>query len=123
MREALMDKVKVRVRIEGLVQGVNYRYATRQKAQELGVNGWVRNLADGSVESLMEGERDKVEALIRWCHQGPPGAGKRRPRGGVSRGSAGIFNLLDHASVFSLCPPVISFSFRNFSATSLRVFS
>jgi acylphosphatase len=69
-----MDKVKARVRIEGLVQGVNYRYATRQKAQELGVNGWVRNLPDGSVESLMEGEQDKVEALIRWCHQGPSGA-------------------------------------------------
>jgi acylphosphatase len=74
MLEVLMDKVQARVRIEGLVQGVNYRYATRQKAQELGVNGWVRNLADGSVECLMEGERDKVEALIRWCHQGPPGA-------------------------------------------------
>ena len=69
-----MDKVKARVRIEGLVQGVNYRYFTRHKAQELGVNGWVRNLADGSVECLMEGERDKVEALIRWCHQGPPGS-------------------------------------------------
>ncbi len=64
MLEVLMDKVQVRVRIEGLVQGVNYRYFTRQKAQELGVNGWVRNLADGSVECLMEGERDKV----------PPGA-------------------------------------------------
>lgn len=69
-----MDKVQTRVRIEGLVQGVNYRYSTRQKAQELGVNGWVRNLADGSVECLLVGERDKVEALIRWCHQGPPGA-------------------------------------------------
>jgi acylphosphatase len=74
MLEVLMDKVQARVRIEGLVQGVNYRYSTRQKAQELGVNGWVRNLADGSVECLMEGERDKVEALIRWCHQGPPGS-------------------------------------------------
>jgi len=69
-----MEKIKASVRIEGLVQGVNYRYATRQKAQELGVNGWVRNLADGSVECLLAGERDKVEALIRWCHQGPPGA-------------------------------------------------
>jgi acylphosphatase len=69
-----MEKVKVRVRIEGLVQGVNYRYATRQKALELGVNGWVRNLWNGSVECLLEGERDKVEALIRWCHHGPPGA-------------------------------------------------
>jgi acylphosphatase len=69
-----MEKVKVRVRMEGLVQGVNYRYSTRQKALELGVNGWVRNLGDGSVECLLEGERDKVEALIRWCHHGPPGA-------------------------------------------------
>ena len=69
-----MEKVKARVRIEGLVQGVNYRYSTQQRALELRVNGWVRNLADGSVECLMEGERDKVETLIRWCHQGPRGA-------------------------------------------------
>jgi len=69
-----MEKVKVRVRIEGLVQGVNYRYSARQKAQELGVNGWVRNLTDGRVECLMEGNQDKVEALISWCHHGPPGA-------------------------------------------------
>jgi len=69
-----MEKVKARVRIEGLVQGVNYRYATRQKAQELGVKGWVRNMRDGSVECLLEGERDKVEALIRWYHHGPSGA-------------------------------------------------
>jgi acylphosphatase len=69
-----MEKVKARVRIEGLVQGVNYRFSTRQKALELGVNGWVRNVADGSVECLMEGERDKIEALIRWCHHGPLGA-------------------------------------------------
>jgi acylphosphatase len=70
----LMKRVKARVRIEGLVQGVFYRYSTQQKAQELGVNGWVRNLRDGSVECLMEGERDTVNALIRWCHHGPPGA-------------------------------------------------
>lgn len=69
-----MEKGKARVRIEGLVQGVNYRYATRQKAQELGVTGWVRNMRDGSVECLLEGEQDKVEALIRWCHHGPSGA-------------------------------------------------
>jgi len=68
-----MEKVKARVRIEGLVQGVFYRYSTQQKARELGVHGWVRNLRDGSVECLLEGERDAVEALIRWCHHGPPG--------------------------------------------------
>ena len=69
-----MEKVRARVRIEGLVQGVLYRYSTQQKAQELGVNGWVRNVRDGSVECLLEGERDDVEALIRWLHHGPPGA-------------------------------------------------
>jgi acylphosphatase len=69
-----MDKVKARIRIEGVVQGVFYRYSTQQKAQELGVKGWVRNCWDGSVECLVEGERDKVEALIQWCHRGPPGA-------------------------------------------------
>ena len=69
-----MEGVKVRVRVEGFVQGVFYRYSTQQKAHELGVNGWVRNLRDGNVECLLEGERTRVETLIRWCHQGPPGA-------------------------------------------------
>ncbi len=68
------DKVKARIRIEGLVQGVFYRYTTQQKAQELRVNGWTRNCWDGSVECLLEGEQHKVDALIQWCHQGPPGA-------------------------------------------------
>ncbi len=69
-----MERVRVRVRVEGLVQGVFYRYSTQRKAQELEVSGWVRNLWDGSVECLLEGEREKVKALIQWCHQGPPGA-------------------------------------------------
>ncbi|MBW2039934.1 MAG: acylphosphatase [Deltaproteobacteria bacterium] len=69
-----MEKIRVRVRVEGLVQGVFYRYSTQRRAQELGVNGWVRNLWDGNVECLLEGERGKVEALLQWCHQGPPGA-------------------------------------------------
>ena len=56
------------------MQGVYFRYATQRKAQELGVNGWVRNLMDGSVECLLEGERNTVELLIRWLHHGPPGA-------------------------------------------------
>jgi acylphosphatase len=60
--------------VKGVVQGVYYRYSTRQKAEELGVSGWVRNHLDGSVECLAEGARDKVEALIQWCRHGPPGA-------------------------------------------------
>jgi acylphosphatase len=70
----MMDAIRVAIRIEGVVQGVYYRYATQQKAEALGVRGWVRNRADGSVECLAEGERAAVEALIRWCHQGPAGA-------------------------------------------------
>ena len=69
-----MEKVRAMVRVEGFVQGVFYRYSTQQKAQELGVSGWVRNLWDGNVECLLEGDRNKVEALIEWCHQGPRGA-------------------------------------------------
>jgi acylphosphatase len=69
-----MDMVRASICIEGLVQGVFYRYSTQQKAQELGVNGWVRNVRDGSVECLLEGEQNKVETLINWCHHGPPGA-------------------------------------------------
>jgi acylphosphatase len=59
------EQVKARVRIAGLVQGVFYRFSTQQKAQELGINGWVRNLRDGSVECLLEGDKDSVEALIQ----------------------------------------------------------
>jgi acylphosphatase len=69
-----MDTIRVRVRIEGVVQGVYYRYSAQQKANALGVNGWVCNSADGSVECLAEGDRAAVEALIQWCRQGPPGA-------------------------------------------------
>jgi acylphosphatase len=69
-----MDTIRVRIRIEGVVQGVFYRYSAQQKANALGVNGWVRNSADGSVECLAEGMREAVEALIQWCHQGPAGA-------------------------------------------------
>lgn len=69
-----MENLRIRVHIGGLVQGVYFRYSTQRKAQELGVNGWVRNLMDGSVECLLEGERDAVEALVRWLHQGPSGA-------------------------------------------------
>jgi acylphosphatase len=73
-RGTSMDRVRARIRVEGVVQGVYYRYSTRQKAEELGVSGWVRNHLDGSVECLAEGARDKVEALIQWCRHGPPGA-------------------------------------------------
>jgi acylphosphatase len=61
----------VQLKIFGWVQGVNYRYYTFQKARELGLKGYVSNLADGSVEVTACGERDKLEELIEFCRNNP----------------------------------------------------
>jgi acylphosphatase len=63
-----------RVRITGRVQGVFFRAWTQQQAIELGVNGWVRNCDDGSVEAHLEGDEAAMKALIHRMHQGPPAA-------------------------------------------------
>ena len=60
--------------ISGRVQGVAFRYYTRRQAQALGLTGWVRNQPDGRVEVLVEGRDAEVEAMIEWCHHGPPSA-------------------------------------------------
>ena len=66
--------LRVRLRITGRVQGVWYRGATEAEARRLGVDGWVRNLPDGSVEALVQGEPAAVRALVAWCRTGPSGA-------------------------------------------------
>jgi acylphosphatase len=68
------DRIRTRLTITGRVQGVWYRGATEAEARRLGVDGWVRNLPDGSVEALVEGEPAAVRALVEWCRTGPPGA-------------------------------------------------
>ncbi len=73
-----MNQVRVRLIIEGRVQGVWFRDSTRREASRLGVSGWVRNRPDGSVEVLAEGPLDRVEQLVAWSHQGPPAAHVRR---------------------------------------------
>lgn len=63
---------RVRVLISGKVQGVYFRAYTKEEADRLGVKGWVRNLPDGRVEALFEGEESLVEEMIKWCHKGSP---------------------------------------------------
>jgi acylphosphatase len=67
-------RVRVRLRVSGLVQGVFYRQSTAGEATRLGLAGWVRNLPDGSVEVVAEGRRAEVERLVAWCRRGPPAA-------------------------------------------------
>jgi acylphosphatase len=64
----------VRLWIHGRVQGVGFRDALSLQALERGVDGWVRNRRDGSVEAVLRGDERAVEALIRWAHHGPAGA-------------------------------------------------
>jgi acylphosphatase len=62
----------VQVRIEGRVQGVGFRYWVIREAARLGVDGWVRNRRDGSVEALFSGAEDAVRAMVSRCREGPP---------------------------------------------------
>ena len=56
------------------MQGVFFRVSAAEQGTRIGVTGWVKNLSDGSVEVVAEGEKKALDALIAWCHQGPPRA-------------------------------------------------
>lgn len=65
------QKVRAHVFVSGRVQGIFFRENTRRKAKGLGITGWVRNLPDGRVEAVFEGEKQKVEKMIEWVKKGP----------------------------------------------------
>ena len=69
-----MGLKQVHLYVRGRVQGVYFRAAAQREARRLGLTGWVKNRADGSVELLVEGEEDQVKELISWSHRGPGAA-------------------------------------------------
>jgi acylphosphatase len=70
----MSDRERAHVFVSGRVQGVFFRDTTRQTAQAEGVDGWVRNLDDGRVEAVFEGDPDAVAAMVEFCHEGSPAA-------------------------------------------------
>ena len=69
-----MATVRAHVFVSGRVQGVLFRESTRREAEARQVRGWVRNLPDGRVEAVFEGQASDVQQMVAWCHHGPPRA-------------------------------------------------
>jgi acylphosphatase len=70
----MSERLTRRLAIHGRVQGVWFRESMRLQAEALGVAGWVRNRADGSVEALVQGSPEAIEAITRWARRGPEAA-------------------------------------------------
>jgi acylphosphatase len=68
------NKARAHVIISGRVQGVFFRMETKRAADGFGVFGWVKNLLDGNVAAVFEGDRERVDAVLEWCREGPPNA-------------------------------------------------
>ena len=83
--------VTQQIRVRGRVQGVGFRYSLRDEAQRLRLCGWVRNRADGSVEAMVQGSAQAVEAITRWAHQGPEQAEVERVDAAPGEGDYAAF--------------------------------
>jgi len=68
----MAGKARAQVLISGRVQGVFFRAHTRDEARARGLKGWVRNLPDGRVAALFEGDKAVIDTMLTWCHKGPP---------------------------------------------------
>ncbi len=91
-----MTNVRAHVFIHGLVQGVFFRAHMQDEAIDFGVSGWVRNLQDGRVEAVLEGDEEAVRRLLKWCEKGPPAARVTdvKPTFEQYRGEFSGFNVL-----------------------------
>jgi acylphosphatase len=69
-----MERIRVAVRVRGMVQGVGFRYFTHRTARSLDLTGWVKNLPDGTVAAVFEGPRSDVEAAVEALRRGPAGS-------------------------------------------------
>lgn len=65
---------RLHLKIYGRVQGVYFRSSAQSKARELGLSGWAKNIPDGTLETVVEGEEEMLEEYIRWCKKGPAAA-------------------------------------------------
>ena len=79
--------------IYGRVQGVGFRYHFSEEAQRLGIKGWVRNRRGGSVEAMIAGTPDAVEALLAWARRGPAAARVERVEVSAAEGAFSGFEL------------------------------
>ncbi|OGI11716.1 acylphosphatase [Candidatus Micrarchaeota archaeon RBG_16_36_9] len=67
----LLKLTRAHVIVSGDVQGISFRYYTKQKAIILGINGWIKNLVTGEVEAVFEGLDDRIKEMVEWCKKGP----------------------------------------------------
>ena len=88
----MTDRLTRRLEIHGAVQGVWFRESMRQEAERLGVTGWVRNRLDGSVEAVVQGTAQAVEAMTLWARRGPEQARVQRVDVGPADGDFSSFD-------------------------------